>query len=586
MIRTPREQWARLLLALSMLVVAASPVSAQSPPSIRSTLKVGMWTLWHDKAVRLTPVRQTQLCAGQHDHCRLLTKTLVIHAEGADHVTLAGDPSVHSLRVTGSFTLAAHGESETLQNPVTIKAGGGMLRIAVTLPVESYVERVVASESGPADTTESLKALAIVVRSYALHEAHGHAEYDVCDSTHCQLLHWHGVSQRKTAAHNATLETAGETLWFHTQPALAYFNKDCGGQSAAVGEVWPKAGVLPYLVAHQDPWCGGAGQQWATELTRAELSAALSSHGLAAPRWQHFFVGQRAASGRVITVRLDGTVVRAEDFRIAIGETLGWNKIPSTWFEASQSGDRIAFHGRGWGHGVGLCQRGAAAMGSKGRSATEILAQYFPQAHAADEATGKAWIALDGERFVLETLDDGDRRFVSDIAQARAEASQRSGLNPNAPITLRAFASTDAFRDETLSPGWVAAFTEGNWIATQPLRTLAARNLLSATLRHEFLHALVEQEAGPAAPLWLREGLVEFWSASDAAAYRQQTPQLTLEQVDAALRHSDTEARSEAAHREAAIYAARLLVLYGRDRVLQWLHSGIPVQVILSAAHR
>ncbi len=77
---------------------------------------------------------------------------------------------------------------------------------------------------------------------------------------------------------------------------------------------------------------------------------------------------------------------------------------------------------------------------------------------------------------------------------------------------MRAFASTPAFRDATLAPGWVAAFTEGDWIGTQPLRTLAGRQLLADTMRHEFLHALVEQQAGARTPLWLREGLVEVWS--------------------------------------------------------------------------
>ena len=97
---------------------------------------------------------------------------------------------VCTILITGPVTLAAHGETLGLRNPLRINARDGVLVLAVTLPVETYVERVVASESGAADTSESLKALAIVVRSFALHQAHGHADYDLCDSTHCQLLHW------------------------------------------------------------------------------------------------------------------------------------------------------------------------------------------------------------------------------------------------------------------------------------------------------------------------------------------------------------------------------------------------------------
>jgi stage II sporulation protein D len=583
--------WAGMLLAVMAAGERGVALQEQAKQHARATLQVGMWTLWHDKEVTLTPAGKASICVGRSGDCSPLVRAVVVRADETNRIRVSnGDQTdeTNSLRVTGGITLSAHGESETLQNPVTIAARGGMLRIAVTLPVERYVEQVVASESGPSETIESLKALAIVVRSYALHEAHGHPDYDVCDSTHCQLLHWHGVAQRRAAAHRATLETAGETLWFHGSRALGYFNKDCGGHGAAMNEVWPKAAPVAYLSARADPYCAGDGQQWATELSRAELTTALAKRGVAAPGWQRLTVERRADSGRVTTVRMDGVVAPAEDFRIAVGETLGWNKIPSTWFEVSQNGDRFLFHGRGWGHGVGLCQRGAAAMGTKGRNATEILAQYFPGAQRADEATGRLWTTISGEGFTLETLDSSDAGFLTDVARARGEASQRSGLNANAAITVRAFPSTNAFRDETLAPGWVAAFAEGNWIATQPLSTLAARKLLSSTLRHEFLHALLEQEAGPAALLWLREGLVELWSASNesAVAIRHRTPVLTLENVEAGLRRSDTEAQSEAVHRDAAIYAARVLDRYGRDEVIRWLRSGVPAQVVSGIVQR
>ena len=83
---------------------------------------------------------------------------------------------------------------------------------------------------------------------------------------------------------------------------------------------------------------------------------------------------------------------------------------------------------------------------------------------------------LCGRGFVLESLDASDAAYLPDLNRARAEASERSGLNASAPITVRAFASTPAFREATLAPGWVAAFTEGDWIGTQPLRTLATRH--------------------------------------------------------------------------------------------------------------
>ncbi len=567
-------------------------VAAGQPPASRTTLRVGMWTLWHDRDLTLTPTGPKEFTLLQTcEHCpvEVLHAPAKIHAEKDGVILTTADKMVPSneLRLSGPITLTAHGEAVTLHDPVAITAHEGALVIIVTLPVENYVERVVSSESGPGDSPESLKALAIVVRSFALHESHGHADYDLCDSTHCQLLHWSGNSDRRAASHAATLATAGETLWFHGQRALAYFGKDCGGRTASPDEIWSRAKPLPYLPSAPDRFCTASGaREWASEITRADLTSALAAHGLAPPGWQNLTVARRGVSGRAVTVQLDQTEISAEDFQLAVGESLGWNRIPSTWFEVSRQGDRFAFHGRGWGHGVGLCQKGAGAMAAQGHTTREILAQYFPGAEPADEATGHTWQSFPGNGFILESLDTGDARFLPDLNRARAEASERSGLHASTLFTVHAFASTSAFRDATLAPGWVAAFTEGNWIGTQPLRTLASRQLLAGAMRHEFLHALVEREAGPKAPLWLREGLVEAWSETTPARSSSAKPKLTIDGTNAALAHSASEDESEAAHRAAAWYAAQFLAHYGRAQVLDWLRSGVPATAVAALGQR
>ena len=556
----------------------------------RSTLRVGMWTLWGDREVTLQPAgtdskvnsRTCERCAA-----RSFAHSVKIRAAG-DTVVLVGAGKTVQARqiwIEGPVKLAAHGDTVTLRNPVTIRARSNALEALVTLPIESYVERVVASESAGTDTMESLKALAVVVRTFALHNAHGHTDYDLCDSTHCQLLRWGAEGERGSLAHEATLETAGETLWFHGQRALAYFSKDCGGRAATPDEIWPDPRAVPYLVSHADPYCvRDGGREWASEITRSELTAALAANGLASPGWTDMSVARRGESGRAVLVRIGGSEIPAEQFRLAVGERLGWNKIPSTWFEVSREGDRFLFHGRGWGHGVGLCQKGAAVMAANGQRAAQILSQYFPGAYVADEGAGLVWKRLAGDGFVLETLDAGDAKFLPELRRARAQAAERSGLNAATPVTVRAFSSTEAFRDATLAPGWLAAFTEDNWIAAQPLRVLDGRNLLAATLRHEFLHALVEGAAGPAAQLWLREGLVETWSEETSQTKRP--PAMKIDAVDAALSHAKTEAESEAAHRTAERYADRLLARYGRGQVLSWLRSGVPAEVVASLGQR
>ena len=594
--RTLLSALAAAILAIASVEHAPQPaaLAATTPQTVRLTLRVGMWTLWHDRDVILKPTgHDRKITLRTCTQCATISPPLPVTVRAiGDAVTLSGSSSKGNathLWLTGEVTLAAHGETITLHNPVEIIARAGVTVITVTLPIENYVERVVASESGPSDSQQSLRTLAIVVRTFALHEPHGHADYDLCDSTHCQLLHWSGNPERQRAAHAATLATAGETLWFHATRALAYFNKDCGGRTASPTEIWPRAHAVPYLPSQPDRYCTSSnGREWASDLTRAELSAALAATGVANQGWQQLTVERRGESGRAVTLRLDATLISAEAFQLAVGQALGWSKIPSTWFEVSQQGDHFLFHGRGWGHGVGLCQKGAAAMASQGRSAQQILQQYFPGAQSADEATGRAWQSFKGDGFTLESLDATDTAYLPQLSRAYAEASQRSSLTATSPFTVRSFATTPAFRNATLAPGWVAAFTEGDWIATQPLRTLTARRLLGTTMRHEFLHALVEQESGPATPLWLREGLAEAWGEATSERPNSTTaaPALKIDAVDAALAHSSSEAESEAAHRAAAWYAAHLLDHYGRAKVLKWLRSGVPDGVLATLTQR
>ena len=578
---------------LAIATAAALPQAAKTSAHSPATLRIGLWTLNHDKEVTVSPASESVSTLRMCDSCaesRLNHSTLLRAGNAA--LLLPGNQQAASVALTGAVTLTAHGQSLTLSNPVRISARNGALVLAVTLPVETYVERVVASESGPDDTFESLKALAIVVRSFALHQSHGHADYDLCDSTHCQLLRWGSSSSRQAAAHAATLATAGETLWFHGQRAAAWFHQNCGGRTASPTEVWlsgtpnkeaPRK-PMPWLTSRIDPYCAASGtREWSASVSLSDLTAALAAAGLVRPGWKTLAVARRGESGRAVTLMVGATEISAEDFRLAIGRALGWDKILSNWFELSRQGDQFVFHGRGTGHGGGLCQAGSAAMAALGRDSSQILAQYFPGATVADEATGRAWQSLRGQGFVLEALDSADPGAAADLpllAQALAEAETRSGMQADGPITVRAFPSTTAFRDATLAPGWVAAFTEGNWIATQPLATLAARKLLVPTLRHEFLHALVEGQAAASPPLWLREGLVEAWGGN--AHSTGPTPTLKLDAVDRALAHAASEEQSESAHRAAGWYAQRLVDRYGRAQVLTWLRSGLPTDAVAS----
>jgi stage II sporulation protein D len=570
---------AAVLVLMALLTASATALENAAP---RSTIRVEVWTLWRDKEATITPVSRAtlRLC----ESCIVLPLEAIalrVHDAGLTWIDESGRAhSATVLLLAGNYRIAAHGQSLTLAYSLRITARAGRLVMVASLPVERYVELVVAAESGAADSPESRKALAVAARSFALAPAHGHTAFDVCDSTHCQWVHWRATPE----AHEATLATAGESLWRNGSRAEAYFHQNCGGRTASAEEVWPGGGASSHaargsLVSRTDPYCQRVGSsEWTATLTRAELTQALAAAGLAAPGWENLNVVQRGDSGRATMLLVGSTKIPAEDFRLAVGRALGWNRIRSNWFEIAAQGDSYLFHGRGSGHGVGLCQAGAAEMAREGRGYHEILTQYFPGTTVADEATGAAWETLAGQDFTLKTSEAADAAYVPDLARALAEAENRSGLAPRGAIAVRTYHSTPAFRDATLAPGWVAAFTEGDLIALQPLRILAARKLLASVARHEFLHALVEEQATVHTPLWLREGLVEAWSLSTPsdAARQWPRPTLTPEQINDKLARAANEAESEAAHRAAGWYARQLLERYGRAQVLEWLRDGVP----------
>jgi stage II sporulation protein D len=66
----------------------------------------------------------------------------------------------------------------------------------------------------------------------------------------------------------------------------------------------------------------------------------------------------------------------ANDFRSVVG----FEKLRSTFFEVQKRDEDFSFRGRGFGHGVGLCQWGARSLGQQGRTYQEILSHYYPQA--------------------------------------------------------------------------------------------------------------------------------------------------------------------------------------------------------------
>jgi stage II sporulation protein D len=438
----------------------------------------------------------------------------------------------------------------------------------VELPLEKYVAAVLAGEASVFHSDEALKAMSVAARTYAMrmrprHSAEG---FDLCATTHCQRVDLDAVTPRLQKIADST---AGELLWYQGKLAFTPYSLDCGGRTEDAAAVWPEESA-PYLKSHADEFCPRAGSsEWRWAGDAAAIGAALSRQGLRVPsNLTNIRILNRTASGRARELELegDGAVrIAAGAFQFAIGRELGWNTLRSAFFDPHPDGAKILFTGRGSGHGVGLCQRGADQMGAEGRTYGEILAYYFPGAEAGVSARGFEWQRLSGENVALyTTAPQRDIPVLAAAEQALREALQRTGWPAPRTIEIRVYPDAQGFRDATGEPGWVAAYSHGTGIAMQPVADA------SHTLRHELLHILVESQAAPGLPLWFREGLVEYLSGAAAQPGPFHIP------TDSDLRQTQDAPRARRAYQDAKAAVADLARRYGETALLRWVKSGIP----------
>jgi len=284
--------------------------------------------------------------------------------------------------------------SSTLAAPALIRVGvkeGNRITIR-KVPLETYVQAAILSEfappSGDADVVERmLEVQAVIGRTYVLAHLGRHAAdgFDVCATTHCQLFQPSRVSTSrwKTQSADAVAHTLGMVLWFDGAPASALFHADCGGRTSNADDVWGGVG-RPYLVSVADDGpAAEAHAVWRYETTRTALVAALNRdpRTRVGARLDGVQVLDRDSAGRAERIAIHGTeerIVRGEALREVLGQALGARTIKSTWFDVRRDGGAFVFEGRGFGHGVGLCQAGALARIRAGTKLPAVLQRYFP----------------------------------------------------------------------------------------------------------------------------------------------------------------------------------------------------------------
>ena len=320
-------------------------------------------------------------------------------------------------------------ETQTFGGELRLLVDQDQLQAVNVIPVEDYLTSVISSEMKSTCPMEYLKASAIVSRSWLLtqmrrrqehssslalpnfkqdestllrwYDRHEHTLFDVCADDHCQRYQGIGRIENQ-AVHEAVLQTRGLVLTHDGEVCDARFGKCCGGRTNEFQYCWDNISV-PYLSSVDDPFCNVSDKQllaqvlnsydlettdfyrWTVEYTQeeihdlickhlnTEMGSILSLEPLEAGPGGHIsmlrVVGQEHTMtvGKELEIRrmLSSTHLKSSAFTIEALDIC--EGIPQ----------RFVLHGRGWGHGVGMCQIGAASMAAQGYDFRSILAHYY-----------------------------------------------------------------------------------------------------------------------------------------------------------------------------------------------------------------
>ncbi len=270
---------------------------------------------------------------------------------------------------------------------------GGRLRVANIVPMEAYLAGVLADEMYEAWHLEAFKAQAVAARTYALRRRNTRRRYsfDLYDTPMSQV--YGGVGAETKKAWRAVRDTQGVVATYTSGDRRVllptYYHSTCGGDTVPAGTVFGGSTPPPLRGGTGCTYCRKSSRyRWRKDvvLTLAEISAAARRSSLPAVRQlgriARVEVAKRTGgdAGRAEVIRLVDEAghrvrVRASAWRLMVGA----RKVPSTWFWIEDRGDAIALvRGRGFGHGVGMCQFGAQFLATHGQTAEQILRYYYP----------------------------------------------------------------------------------------------------------------------------------------------------------------------------------------------------------------
>ena len=368
----------RFYLTIRPDTVAVPPVKYERKKSgnirvalVKSAKRVGISS---SREVKIYDMRTKKII----DRMRLTADTQVTLRDG--RIMLAGKtlpaPRIRLVPAKNEY-LSVRGKRSRGQIEVLINQESGGLLAVNYIPLEQYLFGVVPNEMISTWPEQALQAQAVAARTFALYKMSGCAtkEYDLDASVNSQV--YGGLDSEKESTSRAVLQTQGVVAMSNGKYIAAFYHSNCGGHTANVKDVW--GSQLRYLAGSLCGFCdNGPHCRWEHQLTKQELETRLKKRKVIQHKIQRLELIGRDSGGRIQMIRIQHTAghkdIKAAAFRMLIGPDI----IRSTKFYVHSNGKNIIFKGKGWGHGVGLCQEGAYGMARSGYQYRDILRHYYP----------------------------------------------------------------------------------------------------------------------------------------------------------------------------------------------------------------
>ena len=257
-------------------------------------------------------------------------------------------------------------------NFILTPEGTNGIRVINRVEMENYLGGVIESEGGGGRHLEYYKVQAILSRTYVLGHLKKHRKegFQLCDRVHCQAYHNMLIHTPRIA--EAVKATRGVVMLNKSlQLAQGFFFANCGGQTSAADFVWNES--VSHCQSIVDTFCIKSRQaNWTKEIDAKKWKDYLVSHfgypvndSILGPLIYNFSQPSRKAFYHIPQL---GIPLR--DIRIKF-------RLKSTWFSCKKIGNKIILTGKGFGHGVGVCQEGAMRMARLGYTAHQIMNFYF-----------------------------------------------------------------------------------------------------------------------------------------------------------------------------------------------------------------